>query len=105
MLIQMAGVFLFWWLLILGIGAVSIFALDRFVLKPRKEKARVAGPLANFLVQPKAAVVPVEQPEPAMAAASSGGESPGQRRPAFETPLPGPRRYFIGKGPAEDEKA
>lgn len=105
MLIHMAGVFLFWWLLILGIGAVGIFALDRFVIKPRKEKASVAGPFANLLAQTKPAAVPLEEPEPAMAVASSGGESPGQRRPAFEAPLPGPRRYFIGKGPIEDEKA
>jgi hypothetical protein len=104
MLIQMAGVFLFWWLLILGIGILGVFALEKFVLKPRREQARVAGPFAAILASSKPVAEPVQEAAPVVALAKSG-ESPGQRRLAFQAPTAEPRRYFIGKGPVEDEKA
>ena len=89
----------------MGLGVVVIFALDKFVLRPRREQARAVGPFAAFLAQSKAGAVPVQEPEPVVVSTKSGGESPGQRRPVFDAPPPAPRRYFIGKGPVEDEKA
>lgn len=104
MLIQMAGVFLFWWLLILGIGILGFFTLEKFVLKPRREQTRMAGPFAALLANAKPVAEPVQEAAPVVAPAKSG-ESPGQWRPAFEAPTAEPRRYFIGKGPVENEKA
>lgn len=104
MLIQMTSIFLFWWLLILGVGMVGVFLLDKFVLKPRREQTRASGPFASLLGQVKPAAEPVEEPVP-VAAAIAAAESGGPRRAVFQGPMPEPRRYFIGKGPIEDEKA
>jgi Na+-transporting methylmalonyl-CoA/oxaloacetate decarboxylase gamma subunit len=100
----MASVFLFWWLLILGVGAVGVFVLDKFVLKPRREQNRASGPFASLLGQVKPAAEPVEEPMP-VAAAIPAAESTVQRRTVFQGPMAEPRRYFIGKGPIEDDKA
>lgn len=103
MLIQMTGVFLFWWLLILAVGAVVVVTLDKFVLKPRRDRARAHNPFGLLLGQPQPISEPVE--EIPVAVPAGGGEGPGQRRPLFQAPLPEPRRYFIGKGPVEDDKS
>jgi hypothetical protein len=105
MLVHMAGVFLFWWLLILGVGIFIVLMVEKLVLPSRKNRARSGGPFAALLGQPAPSVPEVEEEE-APAAPSMVSGAPAQPRPLFEgSPLPEPRRYFIGKGPAEDERA
>lgn len=99
MLLQMAGDFLFWWLLVLGIGVGVVLFIDRYLKRSRKRQA-VDGPFAWLNGKVEKPPEPVEEP-PAAAATSGAGR--GQAQALFDAPLPEPRRYLIGKGPAEED--
>jgi hypothetical protein len=107
MLIQMAGIFLFWWLLILGIGIAVVLMAEKFVLPSRRGRGRSKGPFATVLTQPELVLAEPQAAEPVEAPTATvpSGAAPGQSPVMLQASMPEPRRYFIGKGPAEDDRA
>ncbi|HZO80122.1 MAG TPA: hypothetical protein VFB33_00375 [Candidatus Binataceae bacterium] len=103
MLIQMAGDFLFWWLLVLGVGIGVVMVLDKYVRHSRKRHATSDGPFSWLHGRiEKSSHEPVEEPP---TAATASAAAPIQAVPLFQAPMAEPRRYFIGKGPADEERS
>lgn len=102
MLIQMAGDFMFWWLLVLGVGVGIVMVFDRFIRRSRKRQAHSDGPFAWLYGKVEKPAEFVEEAAAVMTASASG---PAQPMPLFQVPPAEPRRYFIGKGPADEERA
>lgn len=101
MLMQMAGVFLFWWLLVLAIGVAVVLIAQKYMLQRRKGRPKV--PFAFMIGEAPSDAEPAEEPPATMA---SAGACAQRSRPLFVAPLPEPRRYLIGRGPVDsDEKA